>query len=59
MSWRIKNGRAQYNYYPEWTRPGGTGDVRSYDSKRPQSRQSRPKNKAADKYPRTDPPRSE
>lgn len=56
MSWRIKHGHAQYNYHPEWTRPGGTGDVRSYDPKRPQSRESRPKNKPGDKYPRTDPP---
>ena len=56
MSIHFKKARAQYNYYPEWTRPGGSGDVRSYDSKRPQPRQSRPKNKPADRYPRTDPP---
>lgn len=59
MSFHFKKAHAQYNYHPEHTRPGGTGDVRSYDSKRPQSRTSRPKNKPGDTYPRTDRPRSE
>lgn len=35
MSHRIRHGRAQFNYNPATTRPGGTGEVRSIDTRRP------------------------
>jgi hypothetical protein len=31
----MKRAKAQYNYHPDWTRPGGTGEVRARDPKRP------------------------
>jgi hypothetical protein len=37
MSRSIRYGNAQFNYHPGWTRPGGTGEVRAPDPKRPQS----------------------
>ena len=36
MSWHFKHAKAQYNYHPDWTRPGGTGEVRARDPKRPE-----------------------
>ena len=35
MSWHSKHGKAQYNYHPERTRPGGPLQVRVPDDRRP------------------------
>lgn len=42
MSWHSKHGKAQYNYHPEWTRPGGPLEVRRIDPKRPDESAGRP-----------------
>lgn len=51
MSFGFKHARAQYNYFPERTRAGGVGEVRSTDPKRPQVKESRPGNKPGSKRP--------
>lgn len=35
MSYGFRYIKAQYNYFPERTRPGGIGEVRCPDPKRP------------------------
>jgi hypothetical protein len=42
MSFHTKHFRAQFNYHPEHTRPGGTGQTRLTDPKRPQETGHRP-----------------
>lgn len=41
MSFKFKS-KAQYNYHPERTRPGGVGEVRQPDDRRPREFGSRP-----------------
>jgi hypothetical protein len=47
MSKHIKRGKgsAQYNYYPERTRPGGVGEVRQPDTRQPWPQPDRPGHK--------------
>lgn len=47
MSEHVKRGkgRAQYNYYPERTRPGGVGEVRQPDTRQPWPQPDRPGHK--------------
>jgi len=42
MSWHSKHGHAQYNYYPERTRPGGPLEMRTPDPRRPEENSNRP-----------------
>ena len=37
MSRSIRYGKAQFNYHPDYTRPGGTGEGRALDPKRPEN----------------------